>query len=158
MSASCIWERINIYSEISSMVSAIILAPLLLFLISDEWVRLGIMALGSTLVVIITTLITPAVQDETLKHFFKKVQPAGFWKKTAKKAGADPKIPIKKFYTALTMIGFVSVSLFAALCGFGKLMFPIPNESLMWSIVSFGIMFLCGYTGWRLFQNAKNIT
>jgi Na+/proline symporter len=142
------WERINLYSEMAAMVSSIALAPILLLAVDAEWARLGLMALCSTLAVIIVTLITPPVKEEKLKAFFSRVQPAGFWRKTALKTGTDPFFPVRKLLFASGNIFFVAMTVFSGLAGFGKLMFPVPHESPLWALSGIAMMIVCGFV-WR---------
>jgi len=146
------WERINLYSEMAAMVSSIAVAPILLLAVDDEWARLALMALCSTLAVIVVTLCTPPVKEEKLNAFFKRVQPAGFWKKTATRVGMQPDIPIKKLIYAIANIVLVALAIFSGLIAFGKLMFPLPEESSLWSVFGIIIMIVCGLTWWILFQ------
>jgi Na+/proline symporter len=152
------WERINLYSEMAAMVSSIALAPILLLAVDAEWARLGLMALCSTLAVIIVTLITPPVKEEKLKAFFSRVQPAGFWRKTALKTGTDPFSPVRKLLFASGNIFFVAMAVFSGLAGFGKLMFPVPHESPLWALSGIAMMIVCGFVWWKISRKeAKEI-
>jgi hypothetical protein len=149
------WERINLFSEMAAMCSSIIVAPILLISVDAEWARLGLMAFCSTLAVIVVTLCTPPDKEEKLNAFFKKVEPAGFWKKTAERTGLQPDIPIKKLIYAIAKIVLSALAVFSGIISFGKLMFPIPDESSLWSVSGIIIMIACGLTWRKLFRKQK---
>ncbi len=82
------WWRANAWTEISSMITAVvatILAPILFPEMSandpnfSSYALVGI-ALSSFIVSIIVTLMTNPVQDEVLNNFITKCKPVGFWK------------------------------------------------------------------------------
>ena len=85
-----IWERINLYSEVSAIIVSLVFAPIILFTIEAEWLRLLLMSFISTIFVITTTLLTRPTSDEVLLTFYKNVDPPGFWKRSAEKLGLNP--------------------------------------------------------------------
>ena len=78
-----LWERINLYSELTAMVVSLITAPLLLYFLGTdperEWIRLGIMSLVTCSAAILVSFVTPATDTQTLDRFYRKVRPFGFW-------------------------------------------------------------------------------
>ncbi|MBC8186382.1 Na+:solute symporter, partial [candidate division KSB1 bacterium] len=90
-----LWERINIYSELSAIVASLIFAPIILFTIDAEWLRLLLMASISTVVVVTVTLLTRPTAENVLLDFYKRVDPPGFWKNTAKKLNREVTRPVK---------------------------------------------------------------
>jgi SSS family solute:Na+ symporter len=100
------WWRINAWSEITSMLSALILANGFLWaqwlhnfgLLSDsvlevvnEWysedvalIRATVLLLLCTSISILVTFLTKPVDNQTLLHFYKKVRPKGLWGPIAK--------------------------------------------------------------------------
>lgn len=152
-----IWERINLYSEMAAMISSIIVAPALLFTVDAEWMRLGLMAVISTVTVVMVTLATPPVEESKLIAFYKLVRPAGFWKKTALGAGMDSTVPTKKFYYAIWNILFCALVIFSGLVAFGKMMFPIPGESPLWIVLAFLVMLASGALWWLILKREKVI-
>ena len=73
------WWRINAYTEIVAMVSSIIIAGYFNFanVGLEDWQKIVIGALLTTIVWIIATYLTPPDDEETLRNFVKKVNPGG---------------------------------------------------------------------------------
>ena len=73
------WWRINAYTEIVAMISSLIIATYFNFLDSNfqEWEKIVIGSLLTTMVWIIATFITPPDNEKTLLNFVKKVNPGG---------------------------------------------------------------------------------
>ena len=94
-----LWERINLYSELAAMAASLITAPLLLIFMGTapetEWLRLGIVALVTTAVAIGVPYITPATRKEVLLSFYERVQPFGYWRRTARAAGDRADAPVE---------------------------------------------------------------
>lgn len=127
-----LWERINLYSELAAMVVSLIVAPILLVVTDEEWIRLGSMSLVSTLAAVLVTYFTPTTKQEVLNKFYKSVNPCGFWRKTAIALGIDGSNPLKKLLSRLKSVAITSVSLFALLIGVGKLLLLLPGDSRIW--------------------------
>lgn len=127
-----LWERINLYSELAAIVTSIIIAPILLFATDQEWIRLGLMALVSTVATIAVTLLTPKTDDRTLIAFYTRVKPSGFWATTALLADDTGGAPLKRFRTQIALVATCAGSLFLTLIGLGKLLVPAPGQSLVW--------------------------
>lgn len=81
------WWRINPWSEIAAMAASV---PVLWMRASVfayfDWpqaplFQLLFMIIGGALFWLPATLLTPPVPEATLKHFYEKVLPPGFWKK-----------------------------------------------------------------------------
>ena len=73
------WWRINAYTEIVAMISSLIIAVYFNFFDSnsEEWEKIIIGALLTTIVRLIATIITPPADEKTLVDFVKKVNPGG---------------------------------------------------------------------------------
>lgn len=143
-----LWERINLYSELAAMAVSLITAPLLLYYLGTdpdrEWVRLGIMALTTTSAAILVTFITPATDDATLKHFYLRVRPFGFWRRAARLNGVAGAVSVKALATRLAAVAVTAVSLFTLLVGVGRLMFPPPDGSsvISWVCLVVGLLLI----------------
>ena len=141
-----LWERINLYSELTAMAVSLITAPLLLYYLGTdpdrEWVRLGIMALTTTSAAILVTFITPATDDATLKRFYSRVRPFGFWRRAAMLNGVPGAVSVKALGTRLFAVAVTAVSLFSLLVGVGRLMFPPPDGSsvISWVCIAVGLL------------------
>ena len=78
------WWRINAYTEIVAMISSIIIAGYFNFINTnlEQWQKIVIGAILTTIAWIIATYITPQNDEDTMKEFVKKVNPGGpGWKK-----------------------------------------------------------------------------
>jgi Na+(H+)/acetate symporter ActP len=127
-----LWERINLYSELAAMLVSLVVAPILLIVTDEEWVRLGTMSLVSTLAAVLVTFFTPPTKQEVLNKFYKSINPSGFWRKTAVALGIDGSDPLKKLLLRIKSVAITSVSLFAMLIGVGKLLLLLPGDSRIW--------------------------
>lgn len=94
------WWRINAWTEIAAMISATIVAFILVFLVPNEAVATSLIdgatvklliAVGiTTLVWIITTFMTQSESMDVLLNFYKKVHPGGpGWKKVTEHAKSE---------------------------------------------------------------------
>ena len=92
-----LWERINLHSELAAMAISLVLAPILLvatnagWIRDEEWIRLSLMALFSTVAAVTVTYFTPRTDVKVLKAFYKRVNPVGFWRKTAALVDGNPR-------------------------------------------------------------------
>lgn len=130
-----LWERINLYSELAAMAASLIVAPILLVVTDVEWIRLGSMALISTLAAVLVTFFTPRTKQDILNDFYKRVKPMGLWQNTAKAIGGDSKLPLKQLFLGFKSVAITSISLFAMLVGVGKLVLFLPGDSIIWPLV-----------------------
>ena len=88
------WWRVNPWSEIAAMVASVPMLTLRpqalawLGLPSGLLTELLFMVLGTALIWVPATFLTPPTDRETLKRFYARVRPPGFWKPVAVSAGA----------------------------------------------------------------------
>lgn len=130
-----LWERINLYSELAAIISSLLIAPLLLIVTKAEWIRLAGMAVISTTAAISITFFTPPTKEEVLEKFYHKVQPLGFWSKTATLSGDDPQLPTRRLQKEAKITLLSATTLFLMLLGTGKLLIPSPGQSFFWPIL-----------------------
>lgn len=139
-----LWERINLYSELAAMAMSLTAAPVLLIATDEEWIRLGSMAALSTFAAIAVTFVTPRTDPRVLDAFYRRVEPDGFWGRTAARLGVDPAAPVRRLRTALSMTAVTSASLFLVLVGAGQLVIGSPDRSfvgpLMLALVGVGLI------------------
>jgi len=85
------WWRVNAWSEISAMASSLTISlSLNVFTDIPYWQKLLINILGSAIIWITVTYLTPPVEEEKLINFYKKVRPSKFgWKKISEKLPKD---------------------------------------------------------------------
>src|SRR5690606_33896483 len=114
-----LWERINLFSELTAMAVSLITAPLLLYYLGTdperEWIRLGIMALPTASAAILVAFITPPADDATLKRFYRRVRPFGVWRHAATLNGVAASVSVKALGTRLFAVAVTAASLFSLL-------------------------------------------
>lgn len=99
------WWRANAWTEISSMLAALIatiLSPYLFASLADDpnfgtYALLGITAFA-LIVSITVTLLTPPASEEQLKEFIERCKPVGFWK-----GAGTTKVAISSFSQSILM-------------------------------------------------------
>ncbi len=128
-----LWERINLYSEVSAIALSLMVAPLLLVLTDQEWLRLSAMALVSTVGAVAVTWVTPRTDAAVLRRFYRRVRPAGFWAATARANGDDGISPTRRLAGGLGSTALTAVSLYLMLFGVGRLLVSPPGANPAWS-------------------------
>ena len=124
-----LWERINLWSEVAAMAVSLGVAPVLLITTEEEWVRLGVMALASTVAAIATAWLTPQTDVATRVAFYRRVRPIGLWRRTAREAGETDADPVHAFAVRIGWTLAAAGSLFLALAGAGRLIVPAPGSA-----------------------------
>ncbi|UCF69133.1 MAG: Na+:solute symporter [Acidobacteriota bacterium] len=124
-----LWERINLFSELTAIAVSLVLAPVLLFAVEAEWLRLLLMASLSTAAVVAVTLATRPTPSAVRVRFYQRVDPPGFWRRTAEQAGMDPYRPVAALRRGIWMTVVTSLSVYLMLVGLGKLLLPEPGTS-----------------------------
>lgn len=144
-----LWERINLYSEVSAIIVSLIFAPIILFTVEAEWLRLLLMSSISTAVVIAVTLLTRPTAEATLLEFYKRVRPPGFWRRTADALHSDAQQPVREFKQGAYLTITTSLSLFLLLVGVGKLVLPNPESAITYSWLYIALGLACVPLWWR---------
>jgi len=145
-----LWERINLHSELAAMAISLVLAPILLvatnagWIRDEEWIRLSLMALFSTVAAVTVTYFTPRTDVKVLKAFYKRVNPVGFWRKTAALVDGNPRKPLNDFIGEAKTTLLTALSLFLMLIGAGKLLIRPPTESsfLLWLCIALSLFLI----------------
>lgn len=117
-----LWERINLWCEIAAIATSLILAPILIFTVDEEWLRLLSMSAASLLVVIATAYLAPGTSQARLVEFYKRVRPPGAWRRTAIAAGEDPAQGGAELWRDLRGLVACAVSVYSWLIGCGWLL------------------------------------
>ena len=117
-----VWERVNLAAEIAAIVVSLVLAPILLVTVEAEWLRLLLMAAGSTAAVVIAALLGPATRPDTLVEFYRRVSPPGFWRRTAQLAGDPPEVARDALHAGLVTVMLGPGTMYALLVGIGTLL------------------------------------
>lgn len=97
------WWRINAFTEIVAMIASLIIATYLTFihdslgvLPMEPWMKIVTGAVVTTIVWIIATYFTPPTNDETLRRFYRIIEPGGNgWDTVINKANEEGD-PIEK--------------------------------------------------------------
>lgn len=150
-----LWERINLWSEITAMAASLVFAPIILITIESNWQQIVAMAGLSTLSVIVVSLLTPRTDPEKLKSFHKRVKPQGFWKQTAIAVGGLPGIPLAKLKVSLKDTAIAGGSLFAMLVGTSKFFLRPPGEGPWPSLILIVIGLALIPLWWRTIANEE---
>jgi solute:Na+ symporter, SSS family len=133
-----VWERVNLWSELAAMATSLVVAPLLLIHLGTaaelEWVRLGIMALVTTVAAVAAALLAPRTDERVLLDFYTRVRPPGFWQQTAARAGDDARGPIVALGHRVYAVALTATSLFLVLVGAGRLLIAPPDASVLLSV------------------------
>lgn len=152
-----LWERINLYSELASIVASLVTAPLLLITLGTdpdgEWIRLGIMALVTTTAAVGITFVTPRTSTAVLLEFYERVRPLGFWSDTARSAGDAPRAARRALAIQVRGLMITAASLFLILVGVGRLLVRTPGSSTAWSLVCIAIALALTPTWIRAVRN-----
>ncbi|MEZ4438670.1 MAG: sodium:solute symporter family protein [Polyangiaceae bacterium] len=164
-----VWHRQNAYGELYSIAASIVLAPVLLFGLSDEnmagWgidadgadaIRLMLMALLSTVACVVGSLTTRPVPEAILLRFYEKVRPPGFWGPVAKRCDDDPLAVRRELYRGLAATFAAGFSVFCLIVGLGTWLLHAPGPSFMPRMLWIGLNVLAGLVlvvaWWRLAQ------
>lgn len=155
------WWRINAWSEIASMISALVLANGFLWIkwmhdfgwVSETvlsqvniWyhddvalIRAAIILLLCTVISLVVTFATKPVEHEKLVAFYKKVRPKGWWGPIAKQV---PEL-IDKSSSRNSWLGFLLGTVFL-----NSILFSVGHVVLGNYTTAFLLMILSGTCGW----------
>ncbi len=77
------WWRFNVWGELAAIVLGLPLSILVWFVLDFQskpmWQGLGLLFALSFVVLVLVTLLTPPESEETLKRFYARCRPPGFW-------------------------------------------------------------------------------
>jgi SSS family solute:Na+ symporter len=76
-----------------------------------------------------------------LLEFYQRVDPPGFWRHTAEKLYVDARHPLEAFKEGAYLTLTTSLSVYFLLVGFGKLILPDPQSSMVhpWIYIFLGL-------------------
>ena len=136
-----LWERVNLYSELAAIAASLVIAPILLATVDEEWLKLLLMSAGSTGVVLIVTWLTPRTDESVLDAFYRKVRPPGAWRSAAERTGDDPERPAKALRRGAWLVLTTAASLYLLLIGITKALLPPPDSSALtgWIFIALGL-------------------
>jgi Na+/proline symporter len=132
-----LWERINLWSEVAAMAASLVVAPVLLWTVEAEWLKLLLMAGVSTGVMLVVTWLTPATEAKRLDAFYERVHPPGLWRRAAERTGDDPARPGRLFLRGAYLVATTGITVYLLLIGVTKLLLPPPGEpaAVAWAYV-----------------------
>lgn len=145
------WWRLNIYGEAAALIIGLPLSYIVWFPLgfSNEQAHpfwqgfLLLFGLGSAVIILIT-LSTPAERIETLKEFYRRCRPPGFWGPVVKDFDSEMRVKIRKE----TMIDLIDCGLGIIFCT-AAILAVISPLGKHWSL--FIIALLVGITSGGLF-------
>jgi hypothetical protein len=79
------------------------------------------MAALSTAAVVLASLLGPRTDERTLVAFYRRVEPPGWWRHTARAAGADPRGPNRALARGLLAVLAAATTAYGLLVGVGTL-------------------------------------
>lgn len=110
------WWRFNVWGELAAIVLGLPLSILVWFVLDFQskpmWQGLGLLFALSFVVLVAVTLLTPAESEETLKRFYARCRPPGFWKPISSKV----QLPENGEPTGTSMLIDSGLGIFASLC------------------------------------------
>ncbi len=149
------WWRINAWTEIAAMISATLVAFILVFFVSNEsvetalidgaTVKLLIAVAITTIVWIVTTFMTKPESDEVLINFLKTVNPGGpGWKSVLERAGDESIDTQEKWDLPYSLLNVFlgCMAIYSALFAIGNLIYGNIGIGLMLGGVFFFSIFL----------------
>jgi Na+/proline symporter len=117
-----LWERVNLWCEVSAILVSIVAAPIVILTVETDWVRLALMSGLSTVAVLAAARWSPPTDPAVLEAFYWGVRPPGWWANTARSLGEDPGEPLARLARGIGVVVACVVTVFASLVGFGKLL------------------------------------
>lgn len=121
-----LWWRMTALAELSAIAASLGLAPLLLFTVDDEGVRLLTMAGVTTGVAIALARFGRPEPTAHLDAFYRRVRPPGFWSPVARRCGCEPRADARRLARGLLLTATGALALFCALVGAGTWLFGSP--------------------------------
>jgi Na+/proline symporter len=121
-----IWWRVGAGGELGAIVASSALAPLLLAVVEEEGLRFLLMTLATTLVVVVASLFGPAAPSESVKEFYRRVRPPGFWGPVARACGESDSTSLARLRSGVLAAVAGVLSIFCVLVAAGSWLFGSP--------------------------------
>ena len=136
-----VWERINLYSELAAIAASLVIAPVLLLTVEEEWLKLLLMSVLSTAVVLVVTWLTPRTEESILDAFYRRVRPPGAWRGVAERVGDESERPARALRRGAWLVLTTAGSLYMLLIGITKLLLPPPDSWFLapWMFIALGV-------------------
>lgn len=144
------WWRINAWSEISAMIAPLLIYPLARSYGLESPITLYPVVFGTTIVWLLVTFLTPAVEQKVLLQFYRKVHPGGAgWKPVSQQL---PEVPSDTGLGRLLVSWLCGVVvIYGVLFGIGKMLFGNYGAGLLFFAAA-------GIAVWVIYQNMKKIS
>jgi Na+/proline symporter len=144
------WWRINAWSEISAMIAPLIIYPLARSSGLESPITLYPVVLGTSIVWLLVTFLTPAVEQKVLLQFYRKVHPGGLgWKPISQQL---PEVQSDSGLGRLVVSWLCGVVVvYGVLFGIGKMLFGNYGAGLLFFAAAGGAV-------WVIYQNLKKIS
>lgn len=125
------WWRINAWSEIVAMIASLLVATIFTFILPDgmleDWVKIVLGAIITTVIWVISSFVTPQTSDDVLINFYQKIAPGGPGWETVKSKAASKGIALRQaddmLGLELTCVVIGVITVFAALFTTGNLIY-----------------------------------
>ena len=116
-----IWWRMNAWAEIASILVSLVVAPLLMVYVDDQYqaFRLLVIAVLSTLAALVAVRVAGPEDRHRLIAFYTKVRPVGFWGPIAREAGLRDNPGLRRLWRAVGAMVTCGLSVFCLLVGIG---------------------------------------
>jgi len=116
-----LWWRMTAWGELAAIAGSAIFVPIVLIYIPENLagLRMLVVAAGSTVAAVATSIWLQPVSAGTLVEFYRKVQPPGFWAPVAREAGEDVHAPLTELERGLAAVVLAALSTFCLLIGLG---------------------------------------
>jgi Na+/proline symporter len=121
-----LWWRSTAAAELSAIVASSLLAPLLLHEFEGEGARMLIMTAVAAGRAGSLTCVGPTEPLSTLKAFYQRVQPPGFWGPIAAACGDDPRAARARLRVGLLKAAASSLAVFCLLVAIGSWLVGSP--------------------------------
>ncbi|HWQ93124.1 MAG TPA: hypothetical protein VN673_15725, partial [Clostridia bacterium] len=154
------WWRFNVWGELAAIVLGLPLSILVWFVLDFQskpmWQGLGLLFALSFIVLVVVTLLTPAESEETLKTFYARCRPPGFWGPISRQV----QLPDNGEPSPASMFIDSGLGIFASLC-----LVLATNAIFVGDWLRFGITLLgCSGSGalllhrmWRASKSSKSL-
>ena len=134
-----LWERVNLYCELGSILLSLVLAPILILTVDEDWLRLLIMSVVSTVVVIAAAYLMPGTEQSRLMAFYDRVRPPGWWSTTAAALELDTRAARAEFRDDIVAVIAAAVSVFGWLVGLAQLLLQTASPVLAAILLAIGM-------------------
>jgi Na+/proline symporter len=133
-----LWERINLYCEVTSILLSVVLAPILIMTVDSEWLRILLMAGMSTTAVILAAFWFPKTDPAQLALFYDRVRPPGWWPRSAALVNDSRSAAPWALARGLVAVMACAVTVFCWLIGSSMLLLQTLNILAGAGVIIFG--------------------